>query len=236
MKKIFYIGIILGLLTACQENKMNDFDCTGAVYFQIDPSYWSNVADSILYSFAGKKVTEKTFNIQVNLLGETVDRDRKIRLVVDREKTTAEVGVHYRALEDLYILPKNANNIQIPVTLFQGDERLKKEFLQLTLKLEASDDLQLGLTNRTVIRILMADMYMKPAYWDNISWYWGNYSVKKHSLLLEQFEVDFPETALEYSKDFYLWQARANMISQYVEENYPVLDENNQPIEPWFSK
>lgn len=232
MKKIFYIGILFGLLTACQENKMNDFDCTGAVYFQINPSYWSDLSYSILYSFAGKKVTEKTFNIQVNLMGETVNRDRKIRLVVDREKTTAEAGVHYRALEDFYILPKNAHNVQIPVTLLQGDSRLKKEFLHLTLKLEASDDLQLGLTKRTVIRILMADMYMKPTYWDNIDW--GNYSAKKHSLLLEQFEVDFPETASEYSKDYYLWRARSNALSQYVEENYPVLDENNQPIEPWF--
>ena len=62
MKKIFYIGIILGLLTACQENEMSDFDCTGAVYFQINPSDWNDLTDSVPYSFAGKEVTEQTLN------------------------------------------------------------------------------------------------------------------------------------------------------------------------------
>ena len=33
MKKIFYLGILLGLLSACQENKMDGFDSNGAVYF-----------------------------------------------------------------------------------------------------------------------------------------------------------------------------------------------------------
>ena len=33
MKKIFYLGILLGLLSACQENKMDGFDSNGAVLF-----------------------------------------------------------------------------------------------------------------------------------------------------------------------------------------------------------
>ena len=213
MKKIFYLGILLGLLSACQENKMDGFDSNGAVYFQTNPSDWNNLADSVLYSFAGKDVTEKTLNLQVNLMGEAVGYDRKFRLVVDQEK--------------------DAYSVQIPVILLRGDALMEKEILQLTLKLEASDDLQPGLTQRIVTRILVTDMYMKPAYWERL-WMWGDYSVKKHSLLLELFEVDFPETVDEYYDDYYLWSARANMISQYVEENYPVLDENNQPIEPWF--
>ena len=166
MKKIFYLGILLGLLSACQENKMDGFDSNGAVYFQTNPSDWNNLADSVLYSFAGKDVTEKTLNLQVNLMGEAVGYDRKFRLVVDQEKTTAKAGVHYRTLEDFYILPKDAYSVQIPVILLRGDALMEKEILQLTLKLEASDDLQPGLTQRIVTRILVTDMYMKPAYWE----------------------------------------------------------------------
>ena len=150
MKKIFYLGILLGLLSACQENKMDGFDSNGAVYFQTNPSDWNNLADSVLYSFAGKDVTEKTLNLQVNLMGEAVGYDRKFRLVVDKEKTTAKAGVHYRTLEDFYILPKDAYSVQIPVILLRGDALMEKEILQLTLKLEASDDLQPGLTQRIV--------------------------------------------------------------------------------------
>lgn len=50
------------------------------VYFQTNPSDWNNLADSVLYSFAGKDVTEKTLNLQVNLMGEAVGYDRKFRL------------------------------------------------------------------------------------------------------------------------------------------------------------
>ena len=161
MKKIFYLGILLGLLSACQENKMDGFDSNGAVYFQTNPSDWNNLADSVLYSFAGKDVTEKTLNLQVNLMGEAVGYDRKFRLVVDQEKTTAKAGVHYRTLEDFYILPKDAYSVQIPVILLRGDALMEKEILQLTLKLEASDDLQPGLTQRIVTRILVTDMYIE---------------------------------------------------------------------------
>lgn len=232
MKKIFYIGMLLGLLTACQENERDDFGSTGAIYFQTNPSDWNNTTDSILYSFAGKAVEEKTLHLQVNLMGEATDHDRKIRLVADQEKTTAEAGVHYQALSDFYILPAGAYSVQIPVTLLRGDTHLKKQFFQLTLRLEASEDLQLGLTRRTITRILMADMYMKPTYWDD-TWWLGDYSAKKHELFIQRFG-DFPETAEDLDNDYARWRAYANTISQYVEDNYPVLDENNQPIEPWF--
>ena len=50
MKKIFYLGILLGLLSACQENKMDGFDSNGAVYFQTNPSgtIWRIVCFTLL--------------------------------------------------------------------------------------------------------------------------------------------------------------------------------------------
>ena len=68
MKKIWILGMFLGLLSiACRENEMNDFDSEGAVYFQLG-SQWSNMADSVVYSFAGKTENTHTVKLQVNLL------------------------------------------------------------------------------------------------------------------------------------------------------------------------
>ena len=67
MKKIFYsIAFLCCLLAGCQENEMNGFESDGAVYFQLNATYWAEVADSIVYSFAGKDVTEYTVNLQVD--------------------------------------------------------------------------------------------------------------------------------------------------------------------------
>ena len=99
MKKIFYsILFFCGLLAGCQENEMTGFEKDGAVYFQIDANYWTNTGDSVVYSFAGKGVTEYTVNLQVDLMGEAVDWDREVRVSIDPELTTAEEGTHYRAL------------------------------------------------------------------------------------------------------------------------------------------
>ena len=71
MKKLYYIilGLLVGLV-ACQENDKTDFDSNGAVYFQVNPSSWSDTRDSIVYSFAGKDGDSQTLNVQVNLIGK----------------------------------------------------------------------------------------------------------------------------------------------------------------------
>lgn len=103
IKILYAIGFWCILSVACQENEMTDFENDGAVYFQLNATYWAEVADSIVYSFAGKDVTECTVNLQVDLMGMAVDRDREVRLAIDPELTTAEEGLHYRALETSYV-------------------------------------------------------------------------------------------------------------------------------------
>ena len=93
MKKIFYsILFFCGLLAGCQENEMTSFENDGAVYFQLNATDWTNTGDSVVYSFAGKGVTEYTVNLQVDLMGEAVDWDREVRVCIDQDLTTAEVG------------------------------------------------------------------------------------------------------------------------------------------------
>ena len=233
MKRIFYALCFWGLLlSACQENEMNGFENDGAVYFQLNATDWTNTADSIVYSFAGKGVTEYMVNLQVDLMGEAVDWDREVRVSIDPELTTAEEGTHYRALETSYVLPAGAYNMQIPVTILGTDPRMENQAFQLAIRLEPSADLGLGLSQRTLARIQFSAMLTMPYYWGEL--YWGEYSKVKHEKLIELLGVDFPATEDEYYDDYDLWDAYCNYLSQWFAENYPVNDEYGNPIDPWY--
>lgn len=233
IKILYAIGFWCILSVACQENEMTDFENDGAVYFQLNTTYWTEVADSIVYSFAGKDVTEYTVNLQVDLMGMAVDRDREVRLAIDPELTTAEEGLHYRALETSYVLPAGAYTMQIPVTILGTDPRMENQAFQLAIRLEPSADLGLGLSQRTLARIQFSAMLTKPYYWD-ATYAWGEYSKVKHEKMIEMFGIDFPTTYEEYWEDYEMWDAYANVLSQWFDENYPVYDENGNLIDPWF--
>ena len=175
MKKIFYIGIFLGLLSAaCQENEMKDFDSNGAVYFQLS-AQWSNSVDSVVYSFAGKPEDTYTVKLQVNLMGSAADYERTVRVTLDKQLTTAKEGTHYDALHSSYTLPAGAYRMEIPIVLHGNDPELEERTFQIALKLEASDDLQLGLSKRTSARVIISKLFTKPVYWEEygLEYYFG---------------------------------------------------------------
>ena len=95
-------------------------------------------------------------------------------------------------------------------------------------------NLELGITERTSVRVLISNILTKPSYWDSvIKYYFGEYSRTKHELCIEQLGQDFPETSSEFYGSLTYWQVSGQYMSNYFEENYPVRDENGKIIEPW---
>ena len=236
MKKIWILGMFLGLLSiACRENEMNDFDSDGAVYFQLG-SQWSNMADSVVYSFAGKTENTHTVKLQVNLMGEAAERDRTIRVVLDKEQTTAKERTHYDALESSYILPAKAYTMEIPVVLHGDDPALEERSFQVAIRLEASGDLQVGLSKRLLAKVIVSKILTQPPYWEGygLNYYFGPYSKVKHEHCILELKKDFPATAEDYAKEYQLWQVYGKHMDKYFTDHYPILDEYNNPIEPWF--
>lgn len=235
MKKIGILGMFLGLLlVACQENEMNDFNSDGAVYFQLS-SQWSNTVDSIVYSFAGKTGTTHTVKLQVNLMGEAADHDRTIRVVLDKEQTTAKEGTHYDALQVSYTLPAGAYTMEIPVVLHGDDPALEERSFQVVLRLEASEDLQVGLSKRLLAKVIVSKMLTQPPYWEQayMDYYFGPYSKVKHEHFILELGTDFPATYDDYREDWELWQAYGKHMDKYFTDHYPILDEYGNAIEPW---
>ncbi len=218
---------------ACKDNPDFQFLGHDAVYFQVS-SDWEETVDSLNYTFAGKGTDVDVVYLRVNLEGNTAPRDREVRVVVDEAKTDAEAGLHYEALDDVYYLPADSVYLKLPITVYNKDNTLENRRVTLALQLEPTADLELGITERTSVRVLISNILTKPSYWDSvIKYYFGEYSRTKHELCIEQLGQDFPETSSEFYGSLTYWQVSGQYMSNYFEENYPVRDENGKIIEPW---
>lgn len=221
-------------LFSCQENDMSDYTGKDAVYFQYS-SDWSDSKDSIVYSFAGKESNEGIVNLQVNLMGNTTDYDRTVKLTVATSQTTAKEGLHYKALENAYMLKAGENQVIIPITVYNTDESLETTPVKLVVDLAESDDLSLGIKGRTRAVITISNILSKPSWWDeaNMDYYMGSYSKVKHEYCIRILGQDFPANYDGFFDTYEYWQQAGVYMSQYFKENYPIYDENGNAIEPW---
>lgn len=234
MKKTILLSLLsILMLGACDNDVTYPYQGKDAVYFQVN-STWSVTTDSIDYSFAGKGKEEDVVEVRVNLQGNMASVDRKIRIIVDPSKSTAEEGIHYQPLSGEYILPANAVSVDIPVTVLKKDASLENKKVTLALRLEPTTDFDLGITERTEVFLNISNMLKKPTYWEStIKYSFGVYSRQKHELCIQVLGLDFPETSSEYYSRNTMWSVYGKYMSNYFEENYPVYDENGGVIEPW---
>ena len=198
MKKLYYIFLLLIAFGSCKDNADYPFTGKDAVYFQLQTEsyYWTKTLDSIVYSFAGKGVDQDTLWVRVNLAGEVAAEGRPVIVVVDEERTSAKVGLHYEALQAEYELPRDSVYVNIPVVIYNKDEALENKQVVIALALKPSEALELGITERLSCRLLVSNMLGKPIYWEQtIKYDFGDYSRRKHELCMIELKRDFPVEA-----------------------------------------
>ena len=245
--KYLFIIALIATLFSCKENEYEGFEADGSVYFQTNTSNWTIINAGTNYSFAGKTITQDTVWLQVNLLGTPVDYDRQFAIAVN-ENNTAVAGKHYEAFRESYTMKAGEMTAKVPIIVYNSED-IKSEVIRLSFSLVATSQLGLGLKGRTDYYIDLSSFLNKPAYWDEPydpykgtayeGWFlytandfWGPYSRVKHEKVLEILGKDFPGDLLTLITDEY-WTTAATYMSQYFEDNYPVYDENGDPIEPW---
>ena len=82
----------------------------------------------------------------------------------------------------------------------------------------------------------MGAQVVKPVYWDtyNMNAHFGAYSKKKHAIIVQLAERDFPESSKDYKSEMAFWQNFGiGELNNYFKEN-TVKDENGKVIEPWI--
>lgn len=238
----------LWLASSCKENSYEGFENKGAVYFQTNSENWTKIDSLVNYSFVGKPVDRDTVLLQVNLMGDPSGVDRKFKLAANKSETNAVEGQDYLPLDEYYYIKKGEMTAKVPLVVCRT-ARMSEQPVTVSLRLEATDDLELGLFNRLAVRVVLTDILMEPVWWNTpcdpfvgtphegylmmkAADYYGPYSRRKHELCVQILGRDFPDDIMTFVYGEY-WAAAMAYMSEYFQENYPVYDEIGNAIEPW---
>lgn len=204
--------------TSCKENEYEGYNAEGSVYFQLNKSNWNYVGDSISYSFAGKDADEGVVKIRVNLLGNPSNVDRTVRIRIIDEKTTAKEGLHYSLPAKEFTLKAGEMQLDIPVTVYNKDELLTEQQVEVVIALEATNQLSLKMPERSTARIIISNILKQPSYWDDMwmDYIFGPYDRDKHAFMIKLLGRDFPENMEDF--DYYYWMDALAYLNVKYEE------------------
>ncbi|MBV7533012.1 DUF4843 domain-containing protein [Chitinophaga sp. sic0106] len=221
--------VLLASFTACQKSELQAYNQKSAVYF----AAFSDT-DSLVHSMVGAPGEVDTVFVKVKLLGNQQGVDRKISLKVDPAFTDATEGLHYEKLQETYILPAHAFDVNIPVVLYKKDTVLTTRQFKLGLTIVSSDDLNVGYPTRLNAHVLFTNALVKPVYWDDfLKIYYGEYSQVKHRKCIALQGFDFPATKAEIPTSQYgIYMSYGRVACKYYTDNI-VYDENGLRILPW---
>lgn len=215
MRKLLYWVFVLPLIMfSCNEDEIMTFDDEEAcIYFQnghqryfyrnID-AYWDSTL--VEWGLVPEQITDSTVYTRLRTMGKVCDYDRKVRVVVDQENTTAVEGVHYRVDFSNLVIPAGTSEVNVPVTLLR-DKSLLTQQLKLMLKVEDNENFRVPFEYQKNTNIYYAsgdtimanrylfvfnDFYAEPVIWSFFSYAWpdginpcGTWSKKKQKLISE---------------------------------------------------
>ncbi len=231
MKK-YIIKILLiapFVFSACQENDRVLYSEKDAVQF----SHFQS--DSVIYSFAATAKEIDTVDIKIALLGQAQDYDRSYSVRVIDESSTAQKDLHYSALEKEYVMQANSFEATLPIILHSSDPVLKDSVFRIGIEVVQSEDFDIGVQERLKYFVYVTNQLSKPALWDDFLQYpFGPYSQTKHRYFIELYGIDFPATREEYTSQSGLWRSYGVYLNDFFIENYPIVDEDGNSIEPWL--
>ena len=230
MKKfVTIIGLLFFLGSGCADQGEEMFDSTATtIYFDLSGAQ----ADSIVYSFAKTVETSHVIEVPVEIAGYPADHDRYFRVVVDEALSTAKASIHYKALEDLYVLPKGTFTANVPVTVYSTDKLLDSVAVSIALQIVANDDFPNDFAKSQQALIKVSNMLEKPSMWDMVYGrkYFGTWSKTKYKLILQICGIE--ELPVYNGPNRYRLKGYGMKMQNYFREHYPVYDENEQVIEP----
>lgn len=220
MRKLLYILMAMPLVfLSCNEDEIVTFDSDDAgIYFQSGGQryFFINIddyVDSTYYSFSEEAdgVTEHVLSARLRTLGKVRDYDRKVRVVVDTENSTAIEGTHFRADLNNVVIPAGASEVQVPVTFLRHPSLLEQEVI-LMLKVEDNENFKVPFERQKNTNVYYAtgdtiranryvfavnEFYSEPMLWTMFGSACGTWSVKKQRLMSQLFDL----TSYDWSLD-----------------------------------
>ncbi len=213
--QVKYLFLLLSVLAACQDEDIMEFSSEDTtVYFQGGAGYSMPADGSVIYaptyryidstviSFAGLASTEryKTAYLPVKTMGKTKDYPRPVKIIVDKEKSSAIEGVDFTVGLDTIAIPANASEFNVPVTLIRSDVLLE-ESKRIVFRLEENE----------YFKLLIPD-YKASSSWNAVA----------DTLCALKFTVVFNE---QYTMPFYYETFGEEFFGPWSPKKFQVLNE-----------
>lgn len=200
-----------GMLTSCNEDEIPTFETDDAgIYFQNggQTRFYINIDaynDSTAFTFSecGDEVTDTVLKARIRTLGKVRDYDRKVRIVVDEEHSSAIEGWHYTANFDTVCIKAGQSEAMVAIRFHRVPD-LKELERRLIIKVEDNENFKVpfdvqkntnvyydsGDTIRANSFVFeVNEFYSEPALWTMFGQPVGKWSVKKQRLMTELFDL-----------------------------------------------
>ncbi len=199
------------------------------------------------------EILEEKLSLQVNLIGNVTDYDRKFRVNViesaipeglkDKMKAAVE-GVDYQPFETECTIPAHEASTTFEITLLRT-EALQTESRVLTLALEETEELKFLYSREVVDKennrrridlqrvIVMDETLPQPDWWwGDINDIFGDYSMKKAITICNVMEIDRKEWL---SQEFGNRTAYLLFVGQFMqrwlnEQDPPIYEEDGETL------
>lgn len=256
--KYMAVSMVAGLVfSACEKETIETYNRgESKVYFQTQAYSSSNGAvgysNSFQYSFANKslELTEVVFQGRVQLLGDVVDYDRSVKVVVDVDSTSM-TGEDYEINLDTLRIKAGCNYGEIGVRFLRNKSfREKKDTLVLRLepnenftvleRYRASNvwtDSNAELMDGSRYTFVISEIYTQPGSWFNVEPYFGKWSPTKFAYInnllgFTDYEWEHYGTGkLSNARRTYFAITLQQDLQKRADEGEPLYDDDGAPMQ-----
>lgn len=235
MKKLIYmmiLGCLIYGLGSCDQDINKPYEGKDRIqfrHFTTDYNGKRTYSDSLVFSFGLRPDSIKidTADIIMEYLGKGSDKPRTYRVVTLMDSTTAVAGTHYEAINEIQSFQPNKLTDTIRVLVYR--ENLSTSFrdpktIRIDLKLEPTEDFDLGLEGGLYKKILLNNYLSEPGWWEkNFRGMLGFYHPEKWKILIsfnEEF-ANFKSCPFDMNDE---GKTYAQGLDRYL-KNVPTFDE-----------
>lgn len=262
MKTIIkYIAIITALfcLNSCEQDLM-DYEGEAGVYFAVQFPWPSGYGDTTLWelspqsnvSFFLQKKADSTIKVRVQIIGNTIDRDRQFKVVVVDTGSTAIVEHDYDPIPEIHTIRAHTHYTDIPVKVYKQAD-LTETSRKVMLRLEETPDFSLPIgtwypwpgqhkwsptvggekVDISAIEhtIIISDLIQVPEGW--FLGLLGKFTVKKFNLMCEMFHLtidDFSKETMNSNRAKAYGQRFDTWLQTQKQNGNEILEEDGTPM------
>ncbi len=249
------------IFTSSCKKEMMSYEGVEGVYFAVQSgaSYgnektWPYMPYTNL-EFVKVPGNETVVNVKVMITGPVKDYDRKFKVEINPDSTTAQLGVHYDAIQNEIVLPANSYYAYVPVVVHKTPDLLttvkviglrlvENEYFKLSFN---HWDAVAGFTSGTVIKefnaslhsINLSNFLVKPPVWTGSvnaqgqeTGYWGDFTRKKFEMMCARFNLTYNDFMSTTTMPTVLQGLIKDVLSRDLIELYnkhtPVLEDDGR--------